>query len=154
MTWIDFMSQFGGNCGLCLGISLLSVVEIFYWFSVKLCKNFKTWGGRDNFLARFLSSAIMPIFYLCLHICLGFSKLCQTIWWNLSWIGCKWWQVCLFTKFHESDEKLLKIVVTLQNCIWLNIEWTCMHYAPLIYMCVLINVFFKTGQSRPSGGKA
>ena len=42
MTWIDFMSQFGGNCGLCLGISLLSVVEIFYWFSVKLCKNFKT----------------------------------------------------------------------------------------------------------------
>ena len=46
MTWIDFMSQFGGNCGLCLGISLLSVVEIFYWFSVKLCKNFQTRGAR------------------------------------------------------------------------------------------------------------
>ena len=43
MTWVDFMSQFGGNCGLCLGISLLSVIEIFYWFSVKLCKNFKFW---------------------------------------------------------------------------------------------------------------
>ena len=41
MTWVDFMSQFGGNCGLCLGISLLSVIEIFYWFSIKLCKNFK-----------------------------------------------------------------------------------------------------------------
>ena len=40
MTWVDFMSQFGGNCGLCLGISLLSVIEIFYWFSIKLCKNF------------------------------------------------------------------------------------------------------------------
>ena len=41
LTWYDFMSQVGGNCGLCLGISLLSVIEIFYWFSVMLGKNFR-----------------------------------------------------------------------------------------------------------------
>ena len=40
MTWFDFISSFGGFCGLCLGISFVSVVEILYWFSVRLCKNF------------------------------------------------------------------------------------------------------------------
>ena len=149
MTWIDFMSQFGGNCGLCLGISLLSVVEIFYWFSVKLCKNFKTWGGRDNFLARFLSSAIMPIFYLCLHICLGFSKLCQTVWWNLNWIGCKWSQVFSFYKIslifwkatHNcSDTTKLHMIEH-----WINMYALC---TPNLYVCSN-KCFFKR-----LGGKA
>ena len=40
MTWFDFISSFGGFCGLCLGISFVSVVEIIYWFSVRLCRNF------------------------------------------------------------------------------------------------------------------
>ena len=40
MTWFDFISSFGGFCGLCLGISFVSVVEIFYWFSIRLCRNF------------------------------------------------------------------------------------------------------------------
>jgi len=40
MTWLDFISSFGGICGLCLGISFVSVAEIVYWFSIRLCKNF------------------------------------------------------------------------------------------------------------------
>ena len=43
MTWFDFISSFGGFCGLCLGISFVSVVEIFYWFSIRLCRNFAIW---------------------------------------------------------------------------------------------------------------
>ena len=39
MTWLDFISGFGGLCGLCLGISFVSVAEILYWFSIRLCKN-------------------------------------------------------------------------------------------------------------------
>ena len=38
MTWLDFISGFGGICGLCLGISFVSVTELFYWFSVRLCR--------------------------------------------------------------------------------------------------------------------
>ena len=40
MTWLDFISSLGGICGLCLGISFVSVTEILYWFSLRLCKNF------------------------------------------------------------------------------------------------------------------
>ena len=39
MTWLDFISNMGGVCGLCLGISFVSVIEFIYWFSVKLCAN-------------------------------------------------------------------------------------------------------------------
>ena len=40
MTWLDFISGFGGLCGLCLGISFVSVAEILYWFSIRLCRRF------------------------------------------------------------------------------------------------------------------
>ena len=40
MTWLDFISGFGGLCGLCLGISFVSVAEILYWFFIRLCKKF------------------------------------------------------------------------------------------------------------------
>ena len=43
MTWFDFISSLGGFCGLCLGISFVSVVEILYWFSIRLCRNFAIW---------------------------------------------------------------------------------------------------------------
>ena len=43
MTWFDFISSFGGFCGLCLGISFVSVVEILYWFSIRLCRNLAIW---------------------------------------------------------------------------------------------------------------
>ena len=36
MTMIDFISQMGGLLGLFLGFSLISGIEIVYWFSVKL----------------------------------------------------------------------------------------------------------------------
>ena len=39
MTWLDFISGLGGLCGLCLGISFVSIYEILYWFSVRLCEN-------------------------------------------------------------------------------------------------------------------
>ena len=40
MTWLDFISGFGGLCGLCLGISFVSLVEIIYWFAIRMCKKF------------------------------------------------------------------------------------------------------------------
>ena len=40
MTWLDFISGLGGICGLCLGISFVSLVEIIYWFSVRLFRTF------------------------------------------------------------------------------------------------------------------
>ena len=36
MTITDFMSQVGGFLGLCVGFSLVSALEIIYWFTVKL----------------------------------------------------------------------------------------------------------------------
>lgn len=40
-----FSASFGGIFGLCLGGSLLSVVEIFYHFTIKMYMSFKT---RNN----------------------------------------------------------------------------------------------------------
>ena len=39
MGFIDLISQLGGLFGLCLGFSFISFIEIFYWFSVRLCRN-------------------------------------------------------------------------------------------------------------------
>ena len=36
MTWLDFISSLGGICGLCLGVSFISVVELLYWFTLRL----------------------------------------------------------------------------------------------------------------------
>ena len=36
MTWIDFVSQIGGVLGLCIGFSLISLIEIIYWFTLRL----------------------------------------------------------------------------------------------------------------------
>ena len=38
MTWSDFLSNIGGLCGICLGFSFLSGIEVFYWF-LKIVKN-------------------------------------------------------------------------------------------------------------------
>ena len=32
MTWTDFISQVGGMLGLCMGLSLVSIFEVLYWF--------------------------------------------------------------------------------------------------------------------------
>ena len=36
MSIVDFLSQVGGILGLCVGISLISAIEIIYWLSIKL----------------------------------------------------------------------------------------------------------------------
>ena len=36
MTWLDFISSLGGICGLCLGISFISVIELVYWITLRL----------------------------------------------------------------------------------------------------------------------
>jgi len=38
MSVLDFMSQVGGILGLCVGISLTSVIEIIYWLSFNLAE--------------------------------------------------------------------------------------------------------------------
>ena len=45
MTPIDFVSSLGGLFGLFLGFSLLSFVEILYWFIVVLGRR-TLWGGK------------------------------------------------------------------------------------------------------------
>ena len=39
MTIFEFISNIGGLCGLCLGISFVSAIEVFYWFCVRFCRN-------------------------------------------------------------------------------------------------------------------
>ena len=39
LTWVGFISQIGGLLGLCLGFSLISFVEILFWFSYRLGRN-------------------------------------------------------------------------------------------------------------------
>ena len=41
MTIIDFISQLGGLAGVCIGLSLMSVVELFYWFPIRLLNSQK-----------------------------------------------------------------------------------------------------------------
>ena len=39
MTLIQYISQMGGLLGLCIGFSLISGVEIIYWFTIRLFRN-------------------------------------------------------------------------------------------------------------------
>ena len=39
MTLVGYISQMGGLLGLCMGFSLISFVEILYWFTIRLCRN-------------------------------------------------------------------------------------------------------------------
>ena len=38
MTLLDFISQIGGLLGLFMGFSVISFVEVFYWFSFRLVR--------------------------------------------------------------------------------------------------------------------
>ena len=48
MTNIEFLSLVGGNVGLAMGISLLSIVELIYWFTVKLFFNYLKNNSNEN----------------------------------------------------------------------------------------------------------
>ena len=48
MTEIDFISALGGVFGLFLGFSLISFVEIIYWFCVVLIRRL-IWGKCNMF---------------------------------------------------------------------------------------------------------
>ena len=48
MTEIDFISALGGVFGLFLGFSLISFVEIVYWFCVVLIRRL-IWGKCNTF---------------------------------------------------------------------------------------------------------
>ena len=39
MTVKNYIAQVGGLMGLCLGFSLLSAIELFYWFTFRLFSN-------------------------------------------------------------------------------------------------------------------
>ena len=41
MTFFDFVAMIGGTFGLCLGLSLVSFVEIIYWLAIKMPRNAK-----------------------------------------------------------------------------------------------------------------
>ena len=71
MTWFDFFSSIGGICGLCLGMSAISVVEFIYWFTVRLGENFRDWKDR-NINIVLATLAVVKIFdwifkFICPH---------------------------------------------------------------------------------------
>ena len=39
MTVLGYVSQMGGLLGLCLGINFISIVEVVYWFTIKVLRN-------------------------------------------------------------------------------------------------------------------
>ena len=39
MSNFDFLSQIGGSIGLAMGISIISFIEIIYWFTIRFCGN-------------------------------------------------------------------------------------------------------------------
>ena len=39
MTVKNYVAQVGGLMGLCLGFSLLSAIELIYWFTFRLFSN-------------------------------------------------------------------------------------------------------------------
>jgi hypothetical protein len=49
MQWFIFAASCGGLLGLYLGFSLISVVEIIYFFTVRLFCNF--WANKKKHLA-------------------------------------------------------------------------------------------------------
>ncbi len=34
MTWVDFIAQIGGLIAICMGISMISLIEVAYWLAV------------------------------------------------------------------------------------------------------------------------
>ena len=47
ITIIDFVASLGGVFGLCIGASLVSFVEIFYWTIVGFCTSIRSWSGHQ-----------------------------------------------------------------------------------------------------------
>merc|ERR1712032_1488209 len=48
MTWFGFLSNVGGLCGLCLGFSLISGIEIIYWFILRLTRAIRSKQKREE----------------------------------------------------------------------------------------------------------
>ena len=46
VTPIEFISSLGGLFGLCLGFSIISFIEIFYWGTVRICRSLGKASGR------------------------------------------------------------------------------------------------------------
>ena len=40
-TWTNYISQIGGNTGLTIGFSMISLAELIYWGTIRLWQNFK-----------------------------------------------------------------------------------------------------------------
>ena len=64
MTWLDFISGFGGLCGLCLGISFVSLAEILYWFSIRLWKNIWSVIMTQTTYKQYIDWSILPSYML------------------------------------------------------------------------------------------
>ena len=47
-NWYDFMSQVGGNAGLGVGFSFISLMEIIYWITIRLVQNYSAEGGKKE----------------------------------------------------------------------------------------------------------
>ena len=50
-AWYDIVSNYGGILGLCLGFSIISSLEVIYFFSLRFYQNL--FGNRKNILGIF-----------------------------------------------------------------------------------------------------
>ena len=49
MTWMGFLSMFGGYLGLCLGFSFISLIELIYWMLIKMTRDaWYFWSSKCN----------------------------------------------------------------------------------------------------------
>ena len=47
LTFTSFLSQIGGLLGLCLGFSMVSIVELIYWIFYRICLSLKSRKNSD-----------------------------------------------------------------------------------------------------------
>lgn len=50
-AWYDIVSNYGGILGLCLGFSIISMMEVIYFFSLKFYQNL--FSNRNNLMGLF-----------------------------------------------------------------------------------------------------
>ena len=105
MTWFDFFSSIGGICGLCLGMSAISIVEFIYWFTVRFGENFADWNRN---LWRF--SQIQTYQFVC-TVFYHFSRLTLVHVMKIIW--------AMANTFFETKRK--KHLCTLSF-----LEWSCL----------------------------
>ena len=66
LSWVGFLAQAGGLIGACLGFSFISLVEVIYWFIIRLIQRKIVFHELVDTLTTV--STTYYIFYVALHM--------------------------------------------------------------------------------------